>query len=632
MKYVTDAIGEDYKNWEPGSNIFISSPTGSGKTSFILNTYLPYLADKGQRILFLVNRTVLKEEIETKLCKLPFQYRHAIDIETYQSLESKLLNIHEHEFKADYERGYEAAVAQITESYEKRNIGEKLQSIRQYDNQLLDYYFRNYCCVVCDECHRYLNEATYDTATILSYNFIRKVFQYKIQIYMSATIKHMQKFIDEENKLQFFYKSEWLKVGAIYSPLGRNNVKSFIYTLERDYSHIRVEILNSKAEIVKTVVAGKDKWLIFVDNKAFGETLKKEVEDYNKEFSTKKSVEFITAGYKSEPATIKEVDALIHDEKQTVDVLIATSVLDNGINFNDIKLRNLVIIADTETQFLQMLGRKRFDGEEVNVYIFRQNKDYFVKRQRQVQRKMNIIDKYFSNIKTYLESYASNCALSGYDLNKVEKQQITYYHDCLMKALLNGKVSISTIQSAFFVYGGILHLNLLSYRQLDILNQYYLSIIEEFERNSSDAFLEEQFKWMGKDSNDLVESKKREFEKSKQIVIDAITDLIEANQKERKVKLLEDGYNEEEAEAVAENEKYFISVEKITDLKNQYKQDFLNILKKGEQEKNYKTSYNTIYKKSDSMTKQCMDFLNKYCEIPYKLVKKEKKYILEYTK
>lgn len=127
MKYVADKIGEDYKNWSLGSNVFISSPTGSGKTSFILNTYLPYLADKGLRILFLVNRTILKEDLETKLCKLPQQYRQAIDIETYQSLESKLLKLHEHEYKSDYEVGYETAFNYMKDSYEKQCIYQLLE-------------------------------------------------------------------------------------------------------------------------------------------------------------------------------------------------------------------------------------------------------------------------------------------------------------------------------------------------------------------------------------------------------------------------------------------------------------------------------------------------------------------------
>ena len=75
--------------------------------------------------------------------------------------------------------------------------------------------------------------------------------------------------------------------------------------------------------------------------------------------SDKEDVVFITAGYMNEPESAKEVDKIIRSSKQVARVLIATSVLDNGINIKDIDLRNLVIIADTKTEFMQMIGRKR---------------------------------------------------------------------------------------------------------------------------------------------------------------------------------------------------------------------------------------------------------------------------------
>ena len=40
MKYIADSIGNDYKNWGAGEVVFISAPTGSGKTTFILKNFL----------------------------------------------------------------------------------------------------------------------------------------------------------------------------------------------------------------------------------------------------------------------------------------------------------------------------------------------------------------------------------------------------------------------------------------------------------------------------------------------------------------------------------------------------------------------------------------------------------------
>ena len=67
MNFIADSIGKGYKEWKfgdeegvvKGDNIFISSPTGRGKTSFIIREFLPYLAEQGKSLLYLVNRTIL---------------------------------------------------------------------------------------------------------------------------------------------------------------------------------------------------------------------------------------------------------------------------------------------------------------------------------------------------------------------------------------------------------------------------------------------------------------------------------------------------------------------------------------------------------------------------------------------
>ena len=48
---VSDVIGGEYQKWKPNDKIFISSPTGTGKTYFILNVLLPYAYQKEKQIL-----------------------------------------------------------------------------------------------------------------------------------------------------------------------------------------------------------------------------------------------------------------------------------------------------------------------------------------------------------------------------------------------------------------------------------------------------------------------------------------------------------------------------------------------------------------------------------------------------
>ena len=67
MNTVTDKIGEEYKQWSNYNKIFISAPTGSGKTYFILNVLLPFACSQNRKILFLVNRKILKLQLEKEI-------------------------------------------------------------------------------------------------------------------------------------------------------------------------------------------------------------------------------------------------------------------------------------------------------------------------------------------------------------------------------------------------------------------------------------------------------------------------------------------------------------------------------------------------------------------------------------
>ena len=48
--FVADEIQEKYKNWRLGDIILIHAQTGAGKTYFVLNVLLPYIASQGKRL------------------------------------------------------------------------------------------------------------------------------------------------------------------------------------------------------------------------------------------------------------------------------------------------------------------------------------------------------------------------------------------------------------------------------------------------------------------------------------------------------------------------------------------------------------------------------------------------------
>lgn len=229
----------------------------------------------------------------------------------------------------------------------------------------------------------------------------------------------------------------------------------------------------------------------------------------------------------NEPESAKEVDDIIRFNKQSARVLIATSVLDNGINIKDIELRNLVIIADTKTEFIQMLGRKRKEEQseerKVQVYIYGQSKNDFIRRQNMSSTKFSIARAKYKFIFDEWFAYANfwrgrmSNLLSSKDC--AEEQLIFFAHQFLLKDLMNGSIKIEDIKETFVYYAGVLRLNPLSYQNLENLNRFYDRIIQRFEDEGKDAFLREQMEWLNIPEKEikriLNDSKETRIEESK---------------------------------------------------------------------------------------------------------------------
>lgn len=67
FEYISDEIGEKYLKWKERDIIFINAPTGSGKSYFMLHNFLKQVIKRGWRMLYLVNRRILKEQLKKEL-------------------------------------------------------------------------------------------------------------------------------------------------------------------------------------------------------------------------------------------------------------------------------------------------------------------------------------------------------------------------------------------------------------------------------------------------------------------------------------------------------------------------------------------------------------------------------------
>lgn len=65
--YISEVIQTDYIKWQPMDTVFIEAPTGTGKTTFILELLLPAAINNKKRILYLCNRSILEQQLKTNL-------------------------------------------------------------------------------------------------------------------------------------------------------------------------------------------------------------------------------------------------------------------------------------------------------------------------------------------------------------------------------------------------------------------------------------------------------------------------------------------------------------------------------------------------------------------------------------
>ena len=169
----------EISTWTKGDNVCIVAGTGKGKSYFIKTALVEYARAREKKILFLVHRTILKEQIELEVEELGVS--DVFVVETYQFIE--LLKQSKETAKLD----------------------------------AFDY-------IVADEFHYFLADATFNRSTEISLNEVMKT--KSIRIFMSATPNDM---------IKYFTEFRGLEIKKYEMPVTFDFVKSltFIYGVDR---------------------------------------------------------------------------------------------------------------------------------------------------------------------------------------------------------------------------------------------------------------------------------------------------------------------------------------------------------------------------------------------------------------
>ena len=229
LKWVSDVIGESYKEWKDGNIILIQAQTGTGKTVFILNTLIPYLKDKGRRALYVCNRKALVSQVKIDLLK-QFNMPKPI-LETKDDIEA---------FEKIHRIGN---VTILSYQFIQGIVNDSEYGGDKFDIDKYDY-------VICDEVHYLTVDSSFNPGCRLAVDLLLKQYSpHIVKILISATMVQI--------------KDMAIKFCQQYV----HKVEPIVYETGEDYSYIRPVIMSNKKDILKRLIVNDKtdhKWVIFV--------------------------------------------------------------------------------------------------------------------------------------------------------------------------------------------------------------------------------------------------------------------------------------------------------------------------------------------------------------------------------
>lgn len=414
--YVQDIIGDEYLKWKDSKNkrVIINSHTASGKTTFVFEKLLPDAIRRGKSVVYLCNRNALKEQLKREkyegtitvdeIAYNVFDYLYIVSYQYCETIESFP------DFDIDIDKLL---------SVEKDIYGKRKGVISVRSSNVMYYVF--------DEGHYMISDASFSEKTYFWYKKALKSSQSTF-VFMTATPESlylffyykdrlrldnlMNKFInakktcdeidnyilslDEcytvgyESKLEeaesLKKEYEWSSVlkelikelKNIIQTFRKNTDEYYFYEQDKNYDDYECFYFSEYENLTSRILNSNEKWLVFVDNKEDGKFFQKHLNSEYKKANKKNSKAYKKFSAFISSSTVKrensyaqkEFESLINDQKFESRVLIATSVLDNGINIKDIEVSNIVISQANKSEFIQMIGRlRKEENQKVNLFI-----------------------------------------------------------------------------------------------------------------------------------------------------------------------------------------------------------------------------------------------------------------------
>lgn len=346
-KWVSEIVSERLVQRMQGNTpLFISSQTGSGKTTFIFKNCIPVAEKEGKKVLYLCNRTALKNQIKKEAMKNPWNNSTYVD---------------------------GIKVAEYKEYYTEKGLSKehKFGLIDIYAYQEMINFSQNkvdeYAVVVMDEAHFFLADAKFNPFTELILDIVTNIFKYTRRIYLSATPQESMGVIYETEK--YCHKRTTIDVWQCkYNPLYNANPEASdlhlgVIAVDEDYAYLQPRFFETTQELQNLILNNSEaKWLIFVRAKEMASELMQKLN------LPEGDIIYYDADTDKE---LEQYKRLIENEELAHRVTISTKVLDVGVNIKTENV-NVVVFDDDPIEIKQMVGRKRVkpdEDEKVLVYF-----------------------------------------------------------------------------------------------------------------------------------------------------------------------------------------------------------------------------------------------------------------------
>lgn len=349
-RYISSVFDkESIMNWQKGDRVFLSAGTGKGKNTFIREMLLKYC--RHSKIVIFENRSsLLSQQIKDLVGAFnPDLLKYCDIVKDNMVVFGPSKNF-------------------MIVSYQKATL-----------NILLgDSQFNDFCqqadYLIFDEIHYILDDAKFNKGIEF---FVRHFLlgDSNVKLFLSGSMEESFLFLQEICPFENGYRN------MIDEPLEQicffnmripsvNRRPNHVLHMPTNYAYINPYMYQGFEDIINKIynTDSKEKWLIFVDSKKAGTDLLMEL--LMSSGLTKEDVKFIDADNKNSRENSDVYNCLINNEMFECRILIATTVIYNGVNIKDDALKHIVLPFTTVPITKQLIGRKRVKEEErVSVYF-----------------------------------------------------------------------------------------------------------------------------------------------------------------------------------------------------------------------------------------------------------------------